>query len=284
MKKKNSTVRKLLPPQIITNSGNFVDTVIVIQNSNDYFKAEITCPICLGPLDKTWTVMACLHRFCFDCFHHSLRMELGSNSQKECPLCRTKLASRRSSRPNEDFDLIVDLLKTTKQSLPSNDHIALSPNYRFDGNFKKFKSSANSSSGCNSSADRSVMNQLITDSKTRSSTASISGKLEIDISACRRAHDEKVSQFRKRQLDYRSSELFVNNSTYYNPKSDNFNTSASNTSVKRRIPTGSNSTYSTNGNCTPNSEFIPVVAFSLIPSFHSLNLVRCIMFSFYIFG
>lgn len=49
-------------------------------------------------------------RFCSECFHRSLRMELGSNSNKECPLCRLRLASRRDSRPDEAFDTLVKML------------------------------------------------------------------------------------------------------------------------------------------------------------------------------
>jgi hypothetical protein len=52
------------------------------------FTNDISCPVCLETYNKTWTVMSCLHRFCSDCFHRSLRMELGSQSNKECPLCR----------------------------------------------------------------------------------------------------------------------------------------------------------------------------------------------------
>lgn len=32
----------------------------------------------LGVLEKTWTVTACLHRFCSNCLHKSLRMQLGN--------------------------------------------------------------------------------------------------------------------------------------------------------------------------------------------------------------
>eukprot|EP01018_Ginkgo_biloba_P037420 Gb_09408 [translate_table: standard] len=60
------------------------------------------CPICLGIIRKTRTVMECLHRFCRDCIDKSMR--LGNN---ECPACRTHCASRRSLRDDPNYDALI---------------------------------------------------------------------------------------------------------------------------------------------------------------------------------
>jgi len=63
---------------------------------------ELQCPICLGVLHNTMTVMECLHRFCSGCISKSLRL-----GKKECPTCRTKCSSRRHLRPDPNFDGII---------------------------------------------------------------------------------------------------------------------------------------------------------------------------------
>ncbi|KAK4485250.1 hypothetical protein RD792_007880 [Penstemon davidsonii] len=66
---------------------------------------EVQCPICLGIIRKTRTVMECLHRFCRDCIDKSMRM--GNN---ECPVCRTHCASRRSLRDDPNYDSLIAAL------------------------------------------------------------------------------------------------------------------------------------------------------------------------------
>lgn len=113
-------IRKLLPESVRDeNSTEQTDAVVLINNNPLYFSHETQCSICLGTLEKTWTIMACLHRFCFECIHRSLRMELGSNSSKECPLCRVKLASRRASRADTMFDSLIKTLKCGKNKIIS---------------------------------------------------------------------------------------------------------------------------------------------------------------------
>lgn len=65
----------------------------------------VQCPICLGIIRKTRTVMECLHRFCRECIDKSMRM--GNN---ECPVCRTHCASRRSLRDDLNFDALIAAL------------------------------------------------------------------------------------------------------------------------------------------------------------------------------
>ncbi|CAA7405567.1 unnamed protein product [Spirodela intermedia] len=68
-------------------------------------RKEVQCPICLGIIRKTRTVMECLHRFCRECIDKSMR--LGNN---ECPACRTHCASRRSLRDDPNFDALIAVL------------------------------------------------------------------------------------------------------------------------------------------------------------------------------
>ena len=73
-----------------------------------HFNVEFTCPICLGLLRQTLTVMECLHRFCSECINKCLRVGL-----KECPKCRIHCPSRRSLRPDPNFDAMIQKLYPT---------------------------------------------------------------------------------------------------------------------------------------------------------------------------
>ncbi|CAH2039004.1 unnamed protein product [Thlaspi arvense] len=68
-------------------------------------RRDVQCPICLGIIKKTRTVMECLHRFCRECIDKSMR--LGNN---ECPACRKHCASRRSLRDDPKFDAFIAAL------------------------------------------------------------------------------------------------------------------------------------------------------------------------------
>ncbi|KAK3040486.1 hypothetical protein RJ639_028771 [Escallonia herrerae] len=68
-------------------------------------RKDVQCPICLGIIKKTRTVMECMHRFCRECIDKSMR--LGNN---ECPACRTHCASRRSLRDDPRYDTLIELL------------------------------------------------------------------------------------------------------------------------------------------------------------------------------
>jgi len=65
---------------------------------------EFHCPVCLGYIKNTSIVKECLHRFCRDCIQKCLR-----TGKKECPQCRVHIPSRRSLRPDKNFD---DLIKS----------------------------------------------------------------------------------------------------------------------------------------------------------------------------
>jgi len=64
--------------------------------------SEFHCPVCLGYMKKTSIVMECLHRFCGECIQKCLRL-----GKKECPSCRIHIPSRRSLRPDPNFDNII---------------------------------------------------------------------------------------------------------------------------------------------------------------------------------
>lgn len=64
--------------------------------------SELLCPICLDLLKTTMTTKECLHRFCQECIITALR-----SGNKECPTCRKKLISKRSLRPDPNFDALI---------------------------------------------------------------------------------------------------------------------------------------------------------------------------------
>ncbi|NXX10292.1 RNG2A ligase, partial [Podargus strigoides] len=87
--------------------------------------SELMCPICLDMLKNTMTTKECLHRFCSDCIVTALRSGYGPGAgglgtgggpaspavprprNKECPTCRKKLVSKRSLRPDPNFDALI---------------------------------------------------------------------------------------------------------------------------------------------------------------------------------
>ncbi|KAI4299406.1 hypothetical protein L6164_032873 [Bauhinia variegata] len=84
------------------NNGD-KEEYVVIKLSD--VRKEVQCPICLGIIRKTRTVMECLHRFCRECIDKSMR--LGNN---ECPACRTHCASQRSLRDDPNYDALIAAL------------------------------------------------------------------------------------------------------------------------------------------------------------------------------
>ncbi|CDO99513.1 unnamed protein product [Coffea canephora] len=86
-----------------SSSDGEKDEFIIMKLSE--IRKEVQCPICLGIIRKTRTVMECLHRFCRECIDKSMR--LGNN---ECPACRTHCASRRSLRDDPKYDALIAAL------------------------------------------------------------------------------------------------------------------------------------------------------------------------------
>ncbi|XP_071930490.1 putative E3 ubiquitin-protein ligase RING1a isoform X2 [Coffea arabica] len=96
---------------LLRNSENYLSALMlyhfcrfIIMKLSEIRK-EVQCPICLGIIRKTRTVMECLHRFCRECIDKSMR--LGNN---ECPACRTHCASRRSLRDDPKYDALIAAL------------------------------------------------------------------------------------------------------------------------------------------------------------------------------
>lgn len=83
------------PQEVITD-----DTEIAVSPRS--LHNELMCPICLDMLRLTMTTKECLHRFCAECITTALR-----SGNKECPTCRKKLVSRRSLRPDPNFDALI---------------------------------------------------------------------------------------------------------------------------------------------------------------------------------
>ncbi|GFR31103.1 e3 ubiquitin-protein ligase RING2-A [Trichonephila clavata] len=83
------------PQEVITDS-----TEIAVSPRS--LHSELMCPICLDMLKNTMTTKECLHRFCQDCIITALR-----SGNKECPTCRKKLISKRSLRPDPNFDMLI---------------------------------------------------------------------------------------------------------------------------------------------------------------------------------
>ena len=58
--------RIVKPEYYLDENGEKKDSIISlpVELIKVLFRDEFKCPICLGTLDKTWTVAACIHRFC----------------------------------------------------------------------------------------------------------------------------------------------------------------------------------------------------------------------------
>ena len=92
-----------MPHEIIYDETEIAVTPKVLQN-------ELMCPICLDILRNTMTTKECLHRFCHDCIITALRA-----GNKECPTCRKKLVSKRSLRPDPNFDGIISKIYPNRE-------------------------------------------------------------------------------------------------------------------------------------------------------------------------
>ena len=58
--------------------------------------------VCLGYIKNAYVVSQCLHRFCYECIEKVIRV-----GKKECPSCRINIPSRRSLRPDPNFDKLI---------------------------------------------------------------------------------------------------------------------------------------------------------------------------------
>lgn len=81
-------------------------------------QSELMCPICLDMLKATMTTKECLHRFCQECITTALR-----SGNKECPTCRKKLVSRRSLRPDPNFDMLISKIYPSREDYEKNQEV-----------------------------------------------------------------------------------------------------------------------------------------------------------------
>uniref|UniRef100_A0A8R1TW95 RING-type E3 ubiquitin transferase n=1 Tax=Onchocerca volvulus TaxID=6282 RepID=A0A8R1TW95_ONCVO len=81
-----------------------------IRISTRMLSSELCCPICLDLLTTTMTTKECLHRFCSECITTALL-----RGNKECPTCRKKLVSKRSLRPDANFDALINKIWPDRQ-------------------------------------------------------------------------------------------------------------------------------------------------------------------------
>jgi len=134
---------------------------------NSLFMEDLKCRVCLGVLENTLTT-TCLHRFCSECLHRALRVELGAKQHHECPSCRAKLASRRASKADSKFDRLVQIFSGIKRSADEMDE---------------------SSSGAKALDGRS--------SSPRGSATSSTSEAAVDLKKYRDMHKENVGKFRE---------------------------------------------------------------------------------------
>jgi len=165
--------RKLLPEQYL-DDGELVDSIISmpVELMKVLFRDEFQCPICLGTLDKTSTVSACLHRFCAECLHRSLRSDLGPKAHHECPACRVKIASKRASKADKSFDSLIEIFTSSGKILKNGEELK-------------------------NSGKKDVHKDLLDIIKSDS---------QLDLEYYRRVHKEKVEQFKDTSLKYRAEE------------------------------------------------------------------------------
>uniref|UniRef100_UPI00358EA32C E3 ubiquitin-protein ligase RING2 isoform X3 n=1 Tax=Myxine glutinosa TaxID=7769 RepID=UPI00358EA32C len=83
--------------------------------------SELMCPICLDMLKNTMTTKECLHRFCSECIITALR-----SGNKECPTCRKKLVSKRSLRPDPNFDALISKIYPSRDEYEAHQERVLS--------------------------------------------------------------------------------------------------------------------------------------------------------------
>lgn len=91
------------PQEAITDSTEIAVSPKSLHN-------ELMCPICLDMLKNTMTTKECLHRFCQECIITALRA-----GNKECPTCRKKLVSKRSLRPDPNFDDLISKIYPSRE-------------------------------------------------------------------------------------------------------------------------------------------------------------------------
>jgi E3 ubiquitin-protein ligase RNF1/2 len=102
-----------MPQEVITDN-----TEIAVSPRS--LHSELMCPICLDMLKNTMTTKECLHRFCQECIITALR-----SGNKECPTCRKKLISKRSLRPDPNFDMLISKIYPSREEYEAHQELVL---------------------------------------------------------------------------------------------------------------------------------------------------------------
>lgn len=170
----NRTIRKLPEKE---NNAAFIEVPNEVIES--LMSDDLKCGVCLGKLENTLAT-TCLHRFCSDCLQRSLRMELGAKAHHECPSCRAKLASRRSSKPDPKFDILVQIFSGEKRKADAMEG---------DGDDQ-----ADGAQNGNSSEARSSPRPF---GKSSNSTRNQDIEETVDLKKYREMHSKNVGKFRE---------------------------------------------------------------------------------------
>ncbi|CAE7854874.1 RING1B, partial [Symbiodinium sp. KB8] len=76
-----------------------------VEVNKEHVESFLECAICRGVMQEPVMIKQCLHRFCKNCLEHSLR-----TLKNECPLCRTRVPSRRSLERDTRFAKLIELV------------------------------------------------------------------------------------------------------------------------------------------------------------------------------
>eukprot|EP00981_Chlorochromonas_danica_P009920 scaffold2913_cov181-Ochromonas_danica.AAC.14 len=185
MWEKTRKVRKLAlnSPTMLTIPLSAITNII---------EEDMKCPICLGTIDTTSSVTTCLHRFCSKCLERSLRVDLGPKGHHDCPACRAKMASRRSSKRDVRFDNLITVLSVAAGKRPRSalDALVHEEGDDLHDEDNMLTSSRVSRRGHSNHGDMMEDGNHMDD---------MMGLEDFNANKYRKAHLEKVAQFRKRR-------------------------------------------------------------------------------------
>ncbi|KAH8031334.1 hypothetical protein MRX96_032355 [Rhipicephalus microplus] len=81
------------------------DDAMLVPLHEDSLQRDFMCGICIDLLRNAVATTTCLHRFCEECITKALR-----RCNMECPICRTRIISRRELRRDYRMDILVAAL------------------------------------------------------------------------------------------------------------------------------------------------------------------------------
>lgn len=197
-----------VPHEVITD-----DTEIAVSPKS--LHNELMCPICLDILKSTMTTKECLHRFCHDCIITALRA-----GNKECPTCRKKLISKRSLRPDPNFDALISkiypnreeydalhekvLEKFSKKHLNSNNQGVKTPKEKRNQR-NRVNNSTNNANQDDDTVPRSSRNETNSDEMPHTATTTSSAKASSTNESSRKRTISEDSDMESRTSTERSN-------------------------------------------------------------------------------